>query len=278
MKKIAIVTGANTGIGKETARGLAEQGMHVVLAVRDVAKGEAAAKDIGGDVEVLALDLADSASIRSFARTFTAKHDRLDVLVANAGVWTRERSTTKDGFETTFGVNHLGTFLLVNELLPTIERTAPSRIVIVSSDLHYRGKMVWEDLQFENRKYGGTSAYNQSKLANVLYANALARRLEGKNVTVNALHPGVVATELTRELPGFIRAVVGLFMLTPAQGARTSLHAALSDEGGEVTGAYFDKSKQKRASRAALDVAAQEKLWAISEELLGLRRAEAAAA
>src|SRR5262249_19005577 len=150
--------------------------------------------------------------------------------------------------------------------------------VIVSSDLHYRGKIVWEDLQFENRKYAGVAAYNQSKLANVLFANALARRLADKNISVNSLHPGVVATELTRELPGFLRALWNFFLLPPAQGAQTSLHVALADEGAEVSGAYFDKSRRKKASRAALDEAAQEKLWALSEDLLGLRRAESRAA
>jgi NAD(P)-dependent dehydrogenase (short-subunit alcohol dehydrogenase family) len=275
MKRVAIVTGSNTGIGKETARGLAQAGFATVLAVRDVAKGEAARADIlatnpDADVEVLKLDQADTSSIRAFARAFQEKHDRLDVLVANAGVWTRTRSTTKDGFETTFGVNHLGTFLLVHELLPVLERSAPSRVVVVSSNLHYRGKMEWDDLQFERRSYGGTSAYNQSKLANVLFANALARRLAEKKITVSSLHPGVVATELTRELPGFLRAIAGLFFLTPAQGARTSLHAALSDEGGEATGVYYDGSKQRKAAAAARDVAAQEKLWALSEALLGI--------
>ncbi|HEY8074820.1 MAG TPA: SDR family oxidoreductase, partial [Labilithrix sp.] len=270
-----IVTGSNTGIGKETARGLAQAGFATVLAVRDVAKGEAARADIlatnpDAEVEVLKLDQADTSSVRAFARAFQEKHDRLDVLVANAGVWTRTRSTTKDGFETTFGVNHLGTFLLVHELLRVLERSAPSRVVVVSSNLHYRGKMEWDDLQFERRSYGGTSAYNQSKLANVLFANALARRLAEKKITVSSLHPGVVATELTRELPGFLRAIAGLFFLTPAQGARTSLHAALSDEGGEATGVYYDGSKQRKAAAAARDVAAQEKLWALSEALLGI--------
>jgi NAD(P)-dependent dehydrogenase (short-subunit alcohol dehydrogenase family) len=276
MKRVAIITGSNTGIGKETARGLAEKGYTTVLAVRDVKRGEAARADIlallpDADVEVLRLDQADTSSIRAFAQTFAEKHERLDVLVANAGVWTRTRGATKDGFETTFGVNHLGTFLLVHELLPVLERSAPARVVVVSSGLHYRGKMDWEDLQFERRSYSGTSAYNQSKLANVLFANALARRTADKRITVNSLHPGVVATELTRELPGLLRSLVGLFLLTPAEGARTSLHVALSDEGARVTGAYFDASRQRKAAGAARDEAAQEKLWALSEELLGLR-------
>ncbi len=272
---VAIVTGANTGIGKETARGLAALGGVVVLAVRDVAKGEAARAEIVATtknerVEVRALDLASRASITSFAQELAAQHARLDVLVNNAGVWTRTRQTTTDGFETTFGVNHLGTFLLTRELLPLLEQSALSRIVVLSSGLHYRGKMVWDDLMFERRAYGGTTAYNQSKLANVLFTKALARRLAGKGVTVNAVHPGVVFTELTRELPSFVRGIAKLFMLTPAEGAATSLHVALSEEGERTNGAYFEKSRPRKAAPAALDEAAQERLWELSERLLGL--------
>lgn len=276
-RKVSIVTGANTGIGKETARGLAERGHDVVLAVRDVEKGVAARDDIvettkNDRVTVLPLDLGSARSIRAFVASFRERYDRLDVLVNNAGVWTRSRSTTADGFETTFGVNHLGTFLLTNELVPLLLASAPARVVVVSSGLHYRGKMEWDDLMFERRRYGGTSAYNQSKLANVLFTKALARRLTGTGVTVNALHPGVVATELTRELPSFARSLARAFFLTPREGAETSLHVALSAQGSELSGAYFEKSKPREAARAALDEQAQERLWRTSERLLGLPR------
>jgi NAD(P)-dependent dehydrogenase (short-subunit alcohol dehydrogenase family) len=271
--KVAIVTGSNVGIGLETARGLAAQGFRVVLAVRDFQKGEAARDDIvtstkNEDVLVLPLDLASKKSILEFVRLFAERFERLDVLVNNAGVWTRTRQKTKEGFELTFGVNHLGTFLLTHALLPILEKSAPSRIVVLSSGLHYRGVMHWDDLELE-KGYGGTTAYSQSKLANVLFTKALARRLEGKDVTVNAVHPGVVATELTREL-GFVRKLANVFLLTPAQGAATSLHVALSDEGGKVSGEYFEKSAPRKAARAARDIPAQEKLWAISEQMLGL--------
>ena len=272
--KVAIVTGANTGIGKETARGLAEKDMRVVLAVRDVEKGEAARADIvettgNADVVVLPLDLASKDSIRAFAKAFKEQFDRLDILVNNAGVWTRTKTTTADGYETIFGVNHLGTFLLTHELLPLLRASAPARIVVVSSDLHYRGKMVWDDLEFNSRSFGGVTAYNQSKLANVLFTKALARRLAGSGITVNALHPGVVATELTRELPGVLRSLWNFFLLTPKQGAATTLHVALSEEGGKFTGEYFDKSRRKNAAPAARDEVAQERLWSLSEKLLG---------
>ncbi|MFS8065610.1 MAG: SDR family NAD(P)-dependent oxidoreductase [Byssovorax sp.] len=272
--KVCIVTGSNTGIGKETARGLAQRGAAVVLADRDVVKAGAARDDIArstgqSDVEVEALDLGSTASIRAFAERFKAKHARLDVLVNNAGVWTTSRATTSDGFESIFGVNHLGTFLLTQELLPLLKSSAPSRVVVLSSALHYRGKMGWDDLQYERRKFSGTAAYSQSKLANVLFTIALARRLEGTKVTVNAVHPGVVATELARGFPRLLMKIASLFMLTPEQGAACSLHVATAPELSGVTGQYFEKSRIKAPAKAALDEAAQERLWKLSESLLG---------
>lgn len=272
--KVCVVTGGNTGIGKETARGLAQRGATVVLACRDVGKGEAARDDIAratgrGDVEVIALDLGSKASIRAFGEELRAKHDRLDVLVNNAGVWQRSRSTTKDGLEATFGVNHVGTWLLTQELLPLLKRSAPSRIVVLSSNVHYRGQMGWDDLQFERRKFGSLAAYSQSKLANVLFTKALSRRLEGTGVAVNAVHPGVVATELARDSPKVVMKIVQLFMLTPEQGAACSLHVATTPELAGVTGEYFEKSRIKPAATAALDEAAQERLWKLTEALAG---------
>jgi len=271
--KVCIVTGSNTGIGKETARGLAQRGAKVVLACRDVAKAEAARDDIArttgrSDVEVMGLDLGDKANIRAFAKKFRATHDRLDVLVNNAGLWPTSRGTTKDGLETTFGVNHVGTSLLTTELLPLLKASAPSRVVVLSSKLHYSGKMDWDDLQFERRKYGATTAYNQSKLANVLFTRALARRLEGTGVTVNAVHPGVVATELARDYPKILVKVFHLFLLSPEQGAACSLHVATSPALVGVTGEYFEKSRAKPAAKAALDVEAQERLWKLTETLV----------
>jgi NAD(P)-dependent dehydrogenase (short-subunit alcohol dehydrogenase family) len=274
--KVCIVTGSNTGIGKETARGLAQQGATVVMAVRDLTKGEAARAEIAAstgrsDVALMKLDLGDLASVRAFAREFQEKYPRLDILVNNAGVWTTSRSTTKDGFETTFGTNHLGTFLLTNELLPVLKKSAPARVVVLSSALHYQGKMLWDDLQHERVSFSGPTAYNQSKLANVLFANALARRVEKDGITVNSVHPGVVATELARGYPKFLVKIFHLFLLTPAQGAQCSLHVATSEECGKVTGKYFEKSRQKTAAKSALDESAQERLWKVSEELIAAR-------
>jgi NAD(P)-dependent dehydrogenase (short-subunit alcohol dehydrogenase family) len=280
--KVTIVTGSNTGIGKETARGLAEQGATVVLAVRDVEKGKGAQADIqattgSSRVTVMPLDLASAASIRAFARAFEAAFPRLDVLVNNAGLWTRTRSVTADGFESTFGVNHVGTFLLTRELLASLRTGAPARVVNVSSDLHFRGRVDWSDLQFERRGYSGVQAYNQSKLCNVLFTAELAERLAGDRITVNALHPGVVATELTRELPGVVAWLWKKFTLSPAEGARTSIYLATAPEVEGVTGKYFDKSREKPASAGARDRAAQKRLWAVTEGLLGQAPREAAA-
>ena len=271
--KICVVTGSNTGIGKETARGLAQRGATVVLACRDLEKATAARDDIAAttgrsDVAVLPLDLGKKASIRAFAASFAEKYARLDVLVNNAGVWTTSRRTTADGLESTFGVNHVGTFLLTQELLPLLKASAPSRIVVLSSKLHYRGKLVFDDLQYERRKFSGIAAYNDSKLAKVLFTRALARRLAGTGVTVNAVHPGVVATELTRNYPSFLTAVFKLFLLTPEKGAACSLHVATAPELEAVTGQYFEKSQAKPPLPAALDEAAQERLWTLTEALI----------
>jgi len=281
--KIAIVTGSNTGIGKETARGLAARGATVILACRDVAKAQAARDEIArstgrDDVEVMPLDLGSKASILAFVERFTGSHKRLDILVNNAGLWATSRKVTVDGFESTFGVNHLGTFLLTSSLLPLLKASAPSRVVVLSSKLHYQGKMAWDDLQCERRSYSGPSAYNQSKLANVLFTLALARRLEGTGVTVNAVHPGVVATELSRDYPKILVKLFNLFLLTPAQGAECSLHVATSAETATATGLYFEGSKRKTPAKAALDRGAQERLWALSEQLLGQKTASAAGA
>ena len=276
--KVCIVTGSNSGIGRETARGLAQRGFHVVLACRDVGKAEAARKDISATtgqraVEVMPLDLASHSSIRNFAASFAASHDRLDVLVNNAGVWMTSRGTTKDGLEMTFGVNHVGTALLTQELLPLLRRSAPARIVVLSSALHYRGVMGWDDLQFERRKYSTLAAYNQSKLANVLFTKALARRLAGSGVTVNAVHPGLVLTELFRDYPRLMVKLMSPFMKTPEQGAACSLHVATAPELDGVSGEYFENSRTRPSARAARDEAAQDRLWTLTEALTARRGA-----
>ncbi|MDP2308967.1 MAG: SDR family oxidoreductase [Pseudomonadota bacterium] len=270
--KICIVTGSNTGIGKETARELARRGATVVLAVRDAVKGEAARAEIAAstgraDVAVIPLDLGSLASIRAFVARMEAEYPRLDVLVNNAGAWPTTKGTTAEGWETTFGSNHLGTFRLTMDLLPLLQKSAPARIVVLSSALHYQGKMVWDDLMYERRPYAAVAAYNQSKLANVLFTLALSRRLAGSGVTVNAVHPGVVATDLARGYPAFLVKLFHLFLLTPAKGAACSVHVASSPELEGVSGRYFEKSKSKEPAKAALDAEAQERLWTLTEKL-----------
>ena len=206
--KVAIVTGANTGIGLETARGLLAKGATVVLACRDLAKGEKARAELVADTgnqaaTVMRLDLANVPRMRNFVTAFEAKFPRLDVLIHNAGVWPRTRRKSEDGFELTFGVNHLGLFFLTHALRPLLERSAPARVVVLTSSLHFEAELDFEDPQFKVRKHRGSLAYGQSKLANVMFTLALARRLSG--VTVNAVHPGVVATELNREAPPHVQ-------------------------------------------------------------------------
>lgn len=271
--KVCIVTGANTGIGLETARGLLERGATVVLACRDLAKGEQARVELvaaTGNVNasVMMLDLANVARTRNFVTRFEAQFPRLDLLVHNAGVWPRTRRKTVDGFELTFGVNHLGTFFLTHLLRPMLERSAPSRVVVLTSSLHFSASMDFDDPQFKVRKHQGGIAYGQSKLCNLLFTLALARRLEGKGVTANAVHPGVVATELSREAPA--RASPARGLLTPKEGAVGSLHLATSPELEGVSGKYFEGAVQKTPSPLSLDVAAQERLWAMSLALLKL--------
>ena len=271
--KVAIVTGANSGIGLETARGLLIQGATVVLACRDLEKGEQARSELvestgNTNAVVMMLDLANTARTRNFVTKFESQYQRLDVLVHNAGVWPRTRRKTPDGFELTFAVNHLGPFLLTELLRRLLVRSAPARVVVLTSSLHFKAELDLEDPMFKVRKHHGGVAYAQSKLGNVLFTHALARRLEGTRVTVNAVHPGVVVTALNREAPAHVQVPRGA--LAPHEGAQGSLHLATAPELERVSGKYFEGTLQKEPSPASLDVAVQEKLWALSRVLLKL--------
>ncbi len=277
-----VITGANTGIGKETARALAQKGARIAIGSRNTEKGEAAAAEIraetGADVQNFALDLASFASIRAFAAEILARYDRIDVLVLNAGLILGERRLTDEGFEATFGVNHLGHFLLTELLLERVRASAPSRIVVVSSDAHRRARagLDWDDLIQRNR-YRWFDVYAESKLANNLDPRELARRLEGSGVTVNALHPGVVATEFARggDLGGLRELAFKLaapFLKTPAKGAATTIHVAASPD-VTTTGAYFKDSQPVKPSRPARDDAAARRLWDESERLIAIKSA-----
>jgi retinol dehydrogenase 12 len=279
--RICLVTGANTGLGLETARGLARRGATVVMTARDVDKGRAAVEEVrrtsdNDDVELLELDLASTASVRRAAASFLDRHDALHLLVNNAGLVLSERRTTDDGFEATFGVNHLGHFLLTWLLLDRLKASAPSRVINVASDVHRASRgLDFDDLQRERRRYIGFAAYNDSKLANVLFTRELARRLDDSGVVVHAVHPGAVKSGFARDgdTRGWFKVLVDVgspFMITPEQGARTTLYVATSDDAGQTTGEYWYKRKRRTPSGPARDAAAARRLWDVSVALLGL--------
>lgn len=276
--KTALVTGATSGIGKATAEALARQGMTVVLVARDAEKGRAVLEEIRSksgnpNLDVLLADLSSQAAIRRLAEEFQRKYSKLHVLVNNAGGVFSARKLTVDGLEYTFAFNHLAYFLLTNLLLDTLRASAPARIVNVSSGAQGMGKINFADLQGEQR-YSVQAAYSQSKLANVLFTYALARRLEGTGVTANVLHPGVVRTNFGRvETPLLWRVLFPLidpFMLTPEKGAETAVYLATSPEVEGVSGKYFAKQKAVRSHSISYDQAVQERLWEVSAQLTHL--------
>ena len=277
--KVVVVTGANVGIGLETAVGVAEQGATTVLACRNQSKAEAAAKVVtqrtwNDDVHVVPLDLADLASVRKAADDILSRWGRLDVLVNNAGgTWT-QRQHTAQGIEYTFGVNHLGHFYLTNLLSERLQAGAPARVVSVTSVGHHAafGGLRFDDLQSEKR-YEGMEAYCRSKLANLLFVRQLAKRLDGSGVTANAAHPGWVRSSFamdgdTTGAISFGMRVIRPVQISPRRGARTSIFLAASPDVAEKTGMYWVRSKPGHMSRHARDDAAAERLWDESERLL----------
>jgi len=276
--KIALITGSNSGIGLETARGLARAGATVVMAARNLDKGNTAVADIrattGSDkVELLQLDLASLESVRKAAAEFLGKHDALHLLVNNAGIMTTRQEKTRDGFEATMGVNHLGHFLLTQLLVDRMKASAPARIINVSSMGHMMtpGLKV-DDLFYEKRRYVGLVAYADSKLANVLFTTELARRLEGTGVVVHALHPGMVRTGLggNGQVPSFAKKIWDVipFVLNAEQGAATSLHVATSDEAGLLSGKYWSNSKVRRPRLPRNEPEVAQRLWDVSARLV----------
>jgi retinol dehydrogenase 14 len=281
--KVVVVTGSNIGIGLETAVGVAAREATTVLACRDQAKAEAAAREVtqrtwNDDVHVVPLELADLASVRTAAEEILTRWDRLDVLVNNAGGTWSARQETAQGFEYTFGVNHLAHFYLTNQLLPRLRAAAPSRVINLTSVGHHAARrgMRFDDLQSE-KHYEGMEAYCRSKLANVLFTRHLAKRLAGDGalpaVTVNAVHPGPVRSSfgMDGDLHGFMNfglRLVRPFEIRPKRGAKTSLHLATSPDVAGKTGMYWVRSKPGHMSRQARDDEAAARLWAESERLL----------
>ncbi len=263
-----LVTGANTGIGRVTAEVLAQRGGQVFVGCRSEEKGRPVVKaitDSGGAAELLLMDLADLASVRRAAKTILDRDEALHVLVNNAGL-AGTRGVTKDGFELTFGTNHLGPFLLTTLLLPRLRESGSARIVNVSSASHYSARGIpFDRLQETTRSSTAIEEYAVSKLCNVLFTKELARGRAGAGVTSYALHPGVIASDIWRTLPFFIRPVAKLFMKSVEEGARTSLHCATAPELSKEDGLYYDGSKPKKPSRVAADAALARELWEKSE-------------
>ena len=270
--KTCVVTGANTGIGKETARELARQGARVVLACRSEAKAKDAIADLratvpDADLRFHALDLASLEKVHASAHALLEAEPTIDLLINNAGL-AGIKGVTEDGFEIAFGVNHLGHFLFTEILKPRLVEAAPARIVNVASRAHYRAKkgIDFGALQQKTSSGTGMPEYSVSKLANVLHAKKLARELQGTGVTTYSLHPGVVASDVWREVPGFLRGVIKLFMIGNEEGAKTTLHCATSASAGQESGLYYDKCKPQEPSRFALDEALQDELDRRSRE------------
>jgi NAD(P)-dependent dehydrogenase (short-subunit alcohol dehydrogenase family) len=282
--KVALITGASSGIGLEASVELAKQGATVVMVARDAKKLEAAraavAERSGSQaVETLLCDFSSQQQVRKLAAEYRARHDRLDLLINNAGLVSDERVVTEDGIELTFAVNHLGYFLLTNLLLDLVVKSTPARIVNVASVGHRSGTLDFDDLGYEKGGYWIMKAYSRSKLANVLFTAELARRLAGKGVTVNCLHPGAVATHIWGKAPWYARpllAVGKLFMVSPAEGGSRIVYLATSDEVKEVTGKYFERDRPVEVAPLARDTAVAQKLWDVSARLT--RLADAAAA
>jgi NAD(P)-dependent dehydrogenase (short-subunit alcohol dehydrogenase family) len=280
VESTVVVTGANTGIGKETAIGLAAAGARVVITSRDERRGADAVAEIrarsGNDrVEVMTLDLADFASVRAFAAQLAGTHERLDVLVHNAGLVLGARHETVDGNEATLQVNHLGPFLLTALLRDRLVGSAPSRVVVVASDAHKQARrgLELDDLQ-STRRYRAFRVYAKTKLANILFTRELARRLTGTGVTANSLHPGFVASRFARDgdtglLGRLAMPLLRPVALSPEQGARTSIFVASEPSLAAITGEYWYKCALATPSASARDDDAARQLWDVSEQLVG---------
>ena len=268
-----LVTGGNTGIGLATARGLAARGGRVHIACRSAARAQAAVAAItaatGSDqVSVLLLDLADLASVRAWAQAFLARGEPLHALINNAGMG-GDRGLTADGFELAFGTNHLGHFALTRALADHLAACAPARVVTVASDAHYRAPGVdFASLRRPTRSWTGLPEYAVSKLCNVLFSQELARRMAGRGVTSYALHPGVAASGIFRRMPQPFRSVIKLFMISPEQGARTSLYCATDPGLAGASGRFYDNCAEREPSPAATAGLAC-RLWEQSEEWAG---------
>jgi retinol dehydrogenase 12 len=275
--RVCVVTGATHGIGAASARALAALGATVVVHGRDLARARAVADDIArttgnSGVRAVAADFAHLAQVRRLAQELSDSLPRIDVLINNAGLLNTSRAVSADGYPLTLAVNHLAPFLLTNLLLPKLKSSAPARIIIVASEAHRRARLDFRDLM--SGAASGWVAYGRSKLANLLFSQALAARLAGSGVTVNALHPGVVASNLFHSTPPLLRGLLAsvgrLFMRSPEQGARTSVYLASAPEVADRSGGYYADCRLLAPSRAAQSAADATRLWLESARLTGL--------
>jgi NAD(P)-dependent dehydrogenase (short-subunit alcohol dehydrogenase family) len=278
--RVCMITGANAGIGRATASGLAQQGATVVMVCRNRDLGAAAQDAIKREsgnqaVDLLVADLSSQAAVRQLVADFRARYPHLHVLINNAGIAPVRRSVTVDGIESTFAVNYLAPFLLTNLLLDELKAGAPARVVNVAGDFHRKATIQFDDLMSE-QAYNGIRANNQAKLALILFTYELARRLEGSGVTANCLHPGATATDGPLNDPdlswfsGAMYRLVRVFFQKPEQGAATSIYLASSPEVADVTGKYFIKQRPVASSPESYDMAMAQHLWEVSSQLVGL--------
>jgi NAD(P)-dependent dehydrogenase (short-subunit alcohol dehydrogenase family) len=275
--KVCLVTGATSGIGEITAAALAARGAQVIVVGRSQQKAEDTVQRIQSEtgsnsVHYLLADFADLQQVWDLVSSFQNRYSRLDVLINNAGAYFNTRRQTAYGVEMTFLVNHLAPFLLTNLLLDVIKMSPSARIINVSSDAHQYGSMDFNNLEFK-RGYFGMKAYARSKLANILFTYELARRLEGSTVTVNALHPGHIATDIYRTnfsvIGPILKWIMGFFAITPEEGARTSIYLASSPDVEGLTGQYYVKREVVQSSPLSYDQNVAHQLWLVSERLTG---------
>jgi NAD(P)-dependent dehydrogenase (short-subunit alcohol dehydrogenase family) len=271
--KIAIVTGANSGMGMATVEALSDEGARVIMLCRSKKRGEDAFRKLSAKesrkLELILCDLGDYASINVFVDEVKAKYNKVDILVNNAGFISLDRQETKEGLERQFGINHIGHFLLTTELLPVMDKG--SRIVNVASGAHKAGNIHFDDINL-TKGYNVIKAYSQSKLANVLFTKELAKKVADRGITVNCCHPGAVATNMGIDRDtGFGKTITGMlkpFFLTPAEGARTAIFLATDESVKDVTGEYFYKCRIAKSSRRSNDKKLAEKLYELSEQLV----------
>jgi NAD(P)-dependent dehydrogenase (short-subunit alcohol dehydrogenase family) len=278
--KTVLITGADGDIGRNTTKGIAEKGAQIIMACIDLEQAKPVLDEIvketnNDNIELMQLDLSSQSNINKFAKNFTEKYSCLDVLINNAGVFSLKRFETEDALERTIGINYFGHFLLTNLLLPVLKKADEARIINVSSDSYKQSKFDLNNLQTDI-KYTGLKAYTASKLALILFTQELAEQLSDKNISVNALHPGHVSTELWNmwERPkwyqSLILRILNMFLISPEEGAQTSIHLATSDEVQNITGKYFSKKKPVKVNSKYNTLEIQKKLWTLSKELTGL--------